>query len=199
MSRRMGRSKALLPLAGKPMICRVVETCNASGCCSEIIVVTGHESSKIEEVLATFAVNLVHNSEFEAGEMLSSVQAGVRALPDDCKAFFLLPGDQPLVQPFTFVALARSFQEADASLALPVYEGKRGHPVLISAHLIPEILALGGGDTLKTALTRHRDPTAEIAVADSGVVSDIDTPEDFEAAALTIEGRNVWNRSSLAP
>lgn len=181
-SSRMGQTKALMPLEGIPMICRVVETCLESEFVSTVIVVTGHERSGTEPVLAAYPVTLVHNADYLNGEMLSSVQAGVRALPEGCTAFFLMPGDQPLVEASTYEAVGRCMRDSGPPVVLPVYDGKRGHPVLISGLLIQEILSLAPGDTLKTALSRHRDRSVEIAVSDSGVVFDVDTPEDYVEA-----------------
>jgi molybdenum cofactor cytidylyltransferase len=183
MSRRMGSSKALLPIAGVPMICRVVETCLACSCVSRVIVVTGHESSKIGEVLATFAVNFVHNSEFASGEMLSSIQAGVRSLEEDEAGFFLMPGDMPFIRSDTFTALANRMAASSAQVVHPAFEGKRGHPVMISRVVIPDILDLKPGDTLKTALARYKAGSVEMAVSDPGIGLDIDTPEDYSSLA----------------
>ena len=118
--------------------------------------------------------------------MLSSVQVGIRALPADSAGFFIIPCDLPLVESSTFVALAEAWNES-ASAVSPVYKGKRGHPVLISSALIPEILGLGPGETLKSALTRYRDRSIEIPVSDHGILLDVDTQEDYATALASLQ------------
>ena len=115
----MGQPKAILPLAGMPMICRVVKTCIESQFVSEIVVVTGHESVRIREALVTFAVTFVHNSQFETGEMLSSVQAGVRSLATNTCAFYLFPSDLASAMPTTLAALGHGMNQKMASIVHP--------------------------------------------------------------------------------
>jgi hypothetical protein len=87
-----GRLKPLLPFGDQPMIARVVETLQGVGDIHPIIVVTGNAASQIEDALREASVQFAHNSNFAAGGMLSSVQTGVRALPLDVDAFFLVLG-----------------------------------------------------------------------------------------------------------
>lgn len=185
LSRRMGRNKMLLPFGGRPMIARVIEGLRAAEKLSSITVVTGHESQEILAAAGEYTdVAFVHNADYIEGGMLSSVQAGVRALPKACDAFFLVLGDQPMVLPETLNALRKAILSGDASIAVPTYSGKRGHPALIARRFANEILMLGANDTLKTLMLRHAEETYHVAVDDPATVHDIDTPEDYEAALL---------------
>jgi len=183
LSRRMGSPKALLPLAGRPLIVHVVDTLTAAGI-SQIVVVTGHESSLHRDALAAYpSVKLVHNSDYASGEMLSSVQAGVRAIAGaGCDAFLIAPVDQPLVRAETVRMLCAAWDESRKLIVMPRYREQRGHPVLVSVVGAGEILALTAGETLKTFVRRHRARTLEIDVDDEGVVGDIDTPQQYQAA-----------------
>ena len=196
MSRRMGRPKALLPLGGLPMIVRVVEPILAVGSIDPIVVVTGHQSEQVIGAMDGCAVEFVHNADYEAGGMLSSVKVGCRAVADRCNAFFLVLGDQPLVQLSTYRALIprdmglRPMQrnahgpEARVTLVQPSHDGRRGHPILLSSESIYEILALPADATLKAYTGRIT--TLEIPVDDPGILADIDTPEDYDRAVPRI-------------
>ena len=193
MSQRMGRLKPLLPFGDQPMIARVVETLQGVGDIHPIIVVTGNSASQIEHALRECPVQFAHNSNFAAGGMLSSVQTGVRALPLDVDAFFLVLGDQPAVHPSTLRVLLEARQQTAAPIVLPIHEGRRGHPVLFDRRCMKEILALSNDATLKTVVQAHGGEAVEVAVADEGVLHDVDTPADYERALQT------WRRENGEP
>jgi len=75
----MGQFKPLLPLGGAPMLARVVESIQSVGGIGPVVVVTGHQSERVRSALADLDVRFAYNEAYEQGEMLSSVQAGVRA------------------------------------------------------------------------------------------------------------------------
>jgi molybdenum cofactor cytidylyltransferase len=180
MSQRMGRLKPLLPFGDRPMLARVVETFRAVPEIFPIIVVTGYAEKEIRAVLEEYSIITAHNPDYESGGMLSSVQTGVRALPAECVAFFLALGDQPMVSHQTLRDLLSARQNISSSLTLPVFEGKRGHPVLFAAHCATEILALPADATLKNVVLRHAADTCETPVDDPAILADVDTPEDYE-------------------
>lgn len=191
MSRRMGRPKALLPLGGLPMIARVVEPLLAIDAIDPIVVVTGHHADQVVAAMDGNQVEFVHNTNYVDG-MLSSVKVGLRAIAGRCDAFFLALGDQPLVQPTTYLEMLnrdmglwlmpnRSHApEARATMLQPTFDGRHGHPILLSAQSIEPILALTADATLKD-YTRSVS-TIEIPADDPGVLADIDTPEDYDHA-----------------
>jgi molybdenum cofactor cytidylyltransferase len=188
MSRRMGRPKALLPLGGLPMIVRVVEPMLATGFIDPIAVVTGYQREQVIGAMDGCDVQFAHNPDYERGEMLSSVKVGCCAVEGRCDAFFLALGDQPLVEVETYHALINGDMglrpmphgPARVTMIQPNFDGRRGHPILFSCDCIPEILSLPLDATLKTFTQRIE--AHEIEVDDPGVVTDIDTPEDYERA-----------------
>ncbi len=139
--------------------------------CARVIVVTGSEGGKGGGLVAGVqGVELVFNENFAAG-MLSSVQAGVRRVRT--MRFFLLPGDMPLVRP---AVLRRLLETEDDDIVVPACDGRRGHPVLLSSRLIPDIIAEPPGSSLG-AFLRRRGTVVE--VDDVGVLADLDTRGRF--------------------
>ena len=116
--------------------------------------------------------------------MLSSLRAGISALPQDTPGFLLAFGDQPAVSSETIRSLVELFhaQVPHPPLVLPTYLGKRGPPVVLSCSLVPEIRALEGQETLKIVVHRHLSKAALLAVEDAAILEDLDTPEDFARA-----------------
>ena len=186
----MGQPKALLPLGDELLIRRVVRILIESSALNRILIVTGHEHHAIEAVLFDLDVTFIHNPNYDAGGMLSSIQTGIRAAPADATAALITLGDQPLVAPKTIEMIVSS--SADASVIVPSYNGKRGHPVLIARQHFSDVLALGPDQTLKAFISSQSSPL-ELPVNDPAVVADIDTPQDYEhtlkSMSLSREGQ----------
>jgi len=179
LSTRMGAFKPLLRLGGKLLIQLVIEALERSGEVSSVVVVTGHQRELIEEAVSEMRVRTVFNAEYAKGEMLSSLQKGIGALPVEAHGFVLAFADQPAVEAETVGTLVRRFKETGAPLVIPEYLGKRGHPVVISTALVPAIRALPPEGTLRTVVHEHLARAEMVTVNDASVLEDLDTPEDF--------------------
>jgi len=181
-SRRMGRPKSLLPLGGKPVLAHVIDTVLAAELISPVIVVTGHEPVRLEPVLADYpAIERVQNEQHERGGMLSSVQAGLAAVDGRADAVFLVLGDQPLVRPATLRTMISAYRARRPRVIVPAYAEKRGHPILLCARGVNQILALPAGATLQSYTSSRIEHRLELSVDDAGVVCDLDTPADYAA------------------
>ena len=184
-SRRMGAFKPLLPLRGRTVIECTVESALQGGA-ERAVVVTGNRAGDVEAVLSRSfpdRVRTVRNEEWARTDMLRSVQLGAAAL-GDCDAFFLLPGDMPFVDPATFAALLEEQKKAPAPVLFPVRNGRRGHPPLIDAALIPAILNYHGADGLRGLWKQYEADIRTIPAEDAGIFTDLDTPEDYERRAV---------------
>jgi molybdenum cofactor cytidylyltransferase len=109
--------------------------------------------------------------------MGDSIAAGVRATLE-AAGWLILPGDLPLVQPETVLAVATALQNG-AQAAYPVYQGERGHPVGFSVDSRSELLNLKGNRG--AALVLSALIAIELIVNDRGCVSDVDTLQQLEA------------------
>jgi len=176
-SRRMGAFKPLLSFGDTTVIERVLITVHEAGI-ETLRVVVGWNADLLIPVLERCGVSWVENERFAEG-MYSSVQAGVRNLPPDVAAFFLLPGDMPLVRATTLIQLVTEWDARPGGIFYPCHEGKRGHPPLIARAYIPGILAETPPGGLRQLLARHAGDAREIEVADPGVLVDLDTPKDY--------------------
>jgi len=179
-SRRMGAFKPLLPFGSTTVIERVIATIHEADV-ETIRVVVGWQAEQLIPVLARCGVSWVRNERFEDG-MFSSVQAGVRSLPSGLRAFFVIPGDMPLVQPATLVRLIAACDAQPGGIVYPCHEGKRGHPPLIASAYLPEILRETPSGSLRDLLARHAQDAHELEVTDAGILLDLDTPEAYRAS-----------------
>ncbi|MDX9777171.1 MAG: nucleotidyltransferase family protein [bacterium] len=170
-SERAGTFKPSFDLGGKALLIRSIESMRLV--CDGIVVVGGCRFPELEALLAALPdIILVRNARYKQG-MFSSVQAGLRKITGD--AFFLLPGDQPLVKEETLRAMAA----ADAEIVVPRFRGKKGHPVFFRAGCIPEILALPDKEILRNYIHAKADVRI-LDVEDPGINLDADTPGDLE-------------------
>lgn len=168
-SSRMGKFKMEMLLEGKTLIERSVESLDKV--CSKIIVVAGYKSERIKEILKSYEkVEVVFNKEFEKG-MFSSVKIGISQIKTE--RFFLLPGDIPFVKKDVFIKLFSK----KGDVIIPIFQGRKGHPVLINSSLINEILDEPEDSNLKLFINKKGFTTAE--VQDESILIDIDTEEDY--------------------
>ena len=178
-SSRMGRCKALLELAGSSALSRVISTMRLAGI-EDIVAVSGFRREEVEREAENCGVRVVFNDRFEEG-MFSSVKAGIAALSGNLDAFFLLPVDIPMVRPATCVALKKALLNDPCSAAvIPSFRGRNGHPPLINAGLIPEILQWSGQGGLRALLSRHHGNSRILPTPDQGTVVEMNTPEEYE-------------------
>jgi molybdenum cofactor cytidylyltransferase len=173
-SERMGRPKALLLCRGKTFLENILESI-ANSAVDECVVVLGHHRKEI-----TSRLNLpscVYNPDYEQG-MTTSIQAGIRALSPESKGAVLCLVDHPVIRPGTIdVLIARS---APGRIVLPVYGGRRGHPVFFASDVLAEIQTLPPSQGANTVVRRDPGRIVEAHVEDPGVLLDIDTPEQME-------------------
>jgi molybdenum cofactor cytidylyltransferase len=97
---------------------------------SPVIVVTGEDAQEVGKAAEGWDVRRVPIPAFREGGMLSSIQAGLRALDPESQAALITPGDMPLIQPETVRSLIEAGRESDRTLIAPSYHGRRGHPIL---------------------------------------------------------------------
>lgn len=168
-SSRMGKFKMEMLLEGKTLIERSVESLDKV--CSKIIVVAGYKIERIKKILKSYEkVEVILNKEFEKG-MFSSVKIGISQIKT--KKFFLLPGDIPFVKEKVF----RKLLSKKGDIIIPVFQGRKGHPVLINSSLIIEILDEPEDSNLKIFIDKKGFTTVE--VQDESILFDIDTEEDY--------------------
>ena len=188
-SSRMGQFKPLLPLDGRTVIESSIDTFRNAGI-TRIIVVTGYEAAQLQPLLKDPGISAVHNPDYASG-MYSSVQAGIRSLPEDIDACFLLPADIPLVRSATIKTIIGRYESRHPSIIYPVFRGQHGHPPLIARSLFTEILAGNGEGGLRALLQRHEVDASEVDVFDEGILLDMDEPEDYERLAQLAPRRHV--------
>jgi molybdenum cofactor cytidylyltransferase len=176
-SKRMGKPKLLLPFGDKTIIEHILDSIDESKA-DKILVVLGSHRDEIAQKIAGRKILTAVNLRYREG-MLSSIQTGFEALPQETSAALICLGDQPLIPSGVIDALIEVFRKTKKSIVLPVYRKKRGHPVLIDIRHKKEVLSLNPDMGLRALVYRHSQDVQEVEVKTPHILKDIDRPEDY--------------------
>ena len=181
LSTRMGEPKQLLPFGDSTIIETVIDNMLGSEL-DEVIVIIGHESEKVHEKIRHKPIKVVFNPNYHEG-MLTSVQCGVRALPDCAGAFALMLVDQPFITSDLINRVVDTYKDTDKGIALPSYNYRRGHPAIFDRRYASDIFALeleSGG--IRSLFKKNADDINYVIVDTNRVLKDIDYRKDYEEA-----------------
>lgn len=176
LSSRMGSFKPLLPLCGKTFIGHIIETFRAADI-DPIVVVTGHEASRLRDALKETGALFLHNERYAETDMFASVCIGLKYLMGRCDRVLLTPADVPLFS----LETVRRLLKTEAPLACPAHIGAAGHPLMIDCALFPEITAFAGEGGLQAALSVCKVPLSLLETEDEAVLLEADTPSEYSA------------------
>ncbi|MBC8497848.1 nucleotidyltransferase family protein [Candidatus Bathyarchaeota archaeon] len=186
MSSRMGANKLLLKVGDR----RVIEHILFSLKPIETTVVTGHRPEEIRDIAESLGAETVHNPDYEEG-MTTSFQAGLRTLDPEVDAVFMVLSDTFGSSTDRLGWMADKMEDDPKPLIVsPVYQWKRGHPVLFRSPLFEEFLGLEGGETMRDVVNRHEDRHKYVE-SDIWCRIDLDTPEDYERVKALWSERQV--------
>jgi molybdenum cofactor cytidylyltransferase len=175
-------TKLVASFDGMPLVRRVVEAALASGA-RPVVVVTGFAQRDVTSALEGLPVCFAHNPDFETG-LASSLRAGIAALPGGVRGVVVLLGDMPLITSGLIDCLIAAHRQTPDALAIvPVFDGKRGNPVLIARALFGRVAALSGDTGARMLLQAAGDRVAEVVFDDAAVAFDVDTPDALDDRA----------------
>jgi molybdenum cofactor cytidylyltransferase len=179
-STRAGKTNKLIaPVAGTPMVARVVDAVLASKA-RPVVVVTGFEAEKLRGALTGRDVAFAHNPDYADG-IATSIRAGVAALPDDASAALICLGDMPALGAGDIDRLIDAFDADGAPICVPVAGGRRGNPVLFARSCFADLQALSGDSGARAFIAAHADRVREVVVEGSGTLTDLDTEAEIAA------------------
>lgn len=182
LSTRMGMPKMLLPWGERTVLGQVVSTYAQAGV-SDIVIVTGGARLQVEEeamrLSKEYPIRVVYNPEHEKGEMLSSLQAGLQKANPAITAVLIGLGDQPQISRSAIQQVISAHVAIGASLVVPSFNLRRGHPWLVHKPLWAEIMSLSAPQTMRDFLQHHSRDILYVD-ADESILKDMDTPQDYQ-------------------
>lgn len=179
LSTRMGQPKMVMPWGPVTVIGKVITTLLEAGI-GKIIVVTGGAAEAVSAAIRPYAVQQVFNPDYRDGEMMRSIQVGLRSLADEIRAALLVLGDQPQIEAGVIRQILSAYYETGNELIVPSYQMRRGHPWLVGRGLWPDILSLEPPANMRDFFSRKNAQIYYVTVETASVLKDIDTPEEYE-------------------
>ena len=174
-SRRMGSPKALLPYQGRPFLEHLLDV-TALPEIGVRRVVLGADAEPIAKAIRLKPEEIVINTDWEQGQ-LSSIQAALRSLPAGTDGMLLCLIDHPLISADLVRELIDYFYASKKPIVLPVYEGRRGHPVIFSSALYEELLRAPKETGARAVVWAHAGEVAELRTNEEGCVLNLNDPE----------------------
>jgi len=174
-STRMGSPKALLAHQGRPFLEHLLEV-TVHPRIGVRRVVLGAHAEPIAKNIHLAADEIVINDEWEQGQ-LSSLQAAIRSLPPGTDGLLLCLIDHPLISGSLVNELIEQFYAGNQKIIIPVYEARRGHPVIFPARLYGELLAAPADKGARAVVWSHTGDVLQIPTEEEGCVLNLNDPD----------------------
>ena len=179
---RFGKPKQLLKLNDKYMIEWVLDAALGSQL-EKTLLVLGHKHQKILTALGEKArhpdLQVVINHDYKGGQS-SSLQTGVKKIQDKFPAVMFLLGDQPMLDSKIIDMLLEQFWSSGKDICVPVFEGKRGNPVIFSQKFYDHLLKITGDIGARNIIRNHPETVLAPEIKNPLCFIDIDTQSDFD-------------------
>jgi len=180
-SRRFGASNKLLqPMADcRPIALAAAE--NLKQAIPTCIAVVRPENTALAALLQQAGLTVFACKETEQ-EMADSLSAAIRFSANfeaASQGFMIALADMPYIQPATIRTVANRLSSRE-SIIIPTYHGQRGHPVAFAAKYRSELENLQGDEGARSIVKRYTNEVCLLPCEDSGILADIDTPQDLE-------------------
>ncbi len=188
-SRRMGaENKLLLPFRGRPMIQYQVEAIQQSSR-TDCIVVLGYDAEEVRAVLPS-QIKTVFNENHLTG-MTSSIQAGIEVVEENAKGYMICLSDMPFLMKEDYEKIVHFFlkhiEKYPRLIVQPVYQQRRGHPVIFSNYYRKELLAHSAPDGCREIVRKNKKEVRHLDMDHPNILKDIDTPEDYNRFLKLLE------------
>lgn len=196
-SSRMGQLKALLPWRGQPLLQHQVSALREGGA-DRVVVVLGHRAEELSPLLEGLdGVSWVLNPDYLRGKT-TSIKAGLSALQsslpiegeglgegESVKDIVLLNVDQPR-SAVDIAHILQTHRAGDCSVTIPTCGGKGGHPIVLSAGLLDELLTIDEeSQGVKAVVQRRPESVNRFPLENPEILLDLNTPEQYQVAVET--------------
>jgi molybdenum cofactor cytidylyltransferase len=180
-SRRMGTPKALLPYRDRTFAEQLVETMKHTRVGITRIVL-GAGARELQEKLHIDSDSIVVNEDWQKGQ-LSSIQAAIRSLPKGAtEGLMICPVDHPLISAKLVNELIEAFDSNTKRIVLPVFQSRRGHPVIFHASLYDELLSAAVEVGARQVVWAHAQEVLEVATEENAVILNLNDPATLRKA-----------------
>lgn len=177
-SSRMGESKLSLPWGNTTILGQVLQVLAGSGL-ENIFVITGAWHDEIEAIANGSQAKAIFNQDYPTGEMLSSIQCGLRNLPPSAEAALVALGDQPQIKAATVGSLLEAHFQQPRTMTVPSVDGRRGHPWILPRNYWQAVLSLEKTASMRDFFRQHSNAINLVDVLGNSPVEDVDTYDQY--------------------
>ena len=179
-SSRMGSPKALLSYQGRSFLEHLLDVAHHPKIGVRRVVLGAHAEPIAKEVNLELE-EIVVNEDWEKGQ-LSSIQSALQSLPPNTDGIILFLIDHPLISSVLVGELIGTFYESGKAIVLPVYEGRRGHPVIFSAALYKELMSAPLEQGARAVVWAHSNEVQVVQTEEEGCVLNLNDPDTLQKA-----------------
>lgn len=193
-ARRMGGiDKRRLEIDGEPLVARWISRFRRAGIV-DVVVVLGFDAERIAALIPESQARLVRNELWAEGQQ-GSVLAGLRALLPEASAAMIVLCDLPLVDEPDLIWLLGCFavRPPETEVVVPIHEGQRGNPVIVSRTVIDAVLADASGRGLRAWIDANPQRVSRVRAPNDHFTFDLDTPADIARLEERL-GRSLGSR-----
>ena len=177
-SKRMGQPKPLLRFNDKTFLEHIISVLQCSYV-DRITVVLGADAKIVEGSIDLSGTHLLVNKNYKKGQ-LSSLITGIKNVPEETEAVLVCLVDHPFITEELVNQIVKTFKERKSPIIVPVYQGKRGHPVLFSKSLFKELLEAPEDKGARYVVYSNEEKVFELETSEKGILIGINTPEDYQ-------------------
>jgi len=183
-SKRYGKTNKLVQIfQEKPIIKHVIDVLLEENDPKDLLVVVGHEKSKIINLINNPDIKIVNNIDYEKG-IWTSISCAMRHLDDYIQGVMIIPADMPLISKVDLRNLENKFIELNSTkVVFPKHESNLGNPVILPKSYFDILTNLNADEGARSQIKNKDYVTVNAGI---GTTLDIDTKEEFNKQKLDL-------------
>ena len=176
-SKRYGKTNKLVQIfQDKPIIKHVIDILLEENDPKDLLVVVGHEKSKIINLINNPNIKIVNNIDYEKG-IGTSISCAMRHLEDYIQGVMIIPADMPLISKVDLRNLENKFIELNSTkVVFPKHESSLGNPAILPKSNFDILTNLKADEGARSQIKNNDYVTVNAGI---GTTLDIDTKEEF--------------------
>lgn len=177
-SKRMTKPKPLLTFGDHTFLEQIISVLKLSNV-DRITVVLGAQAETVKKSIDLSETNIVINKDYSKGQ-LSSLIVAIEYTPKETEAILVCLVDMPFITKEVVDEIISKFKQTNNPIIVPVYNKKRGHPVLFSKSLFNELTNTPQEQGARYVLYSNEEKILELDTPESGIFVGINTPDDYK-------------------
>lgn len=185
-SRRMNKNKLALTIEGIPIIERVI-LAGINSNLDEILVI--YRDLSVEKIADQHKIKSVYNNNAIAGQS-ESIKLGLENSHQRSEAYLFLMGDQPFITAEIINQIIQAHLDNKKNIIVPMYDGKKGSPVLFPDQYKEKLLAIEGDSGGRALIMDENNRVHYENIQDKRAGLDIDTWDEYLQINLLVKEGN---------